>query len=229
MYSEVVRKQRKMSLNDELLGLDEKIKYYSFETFKNVPSDPGVYAWFYPLRIIGTDLSGLVDEVNFIFNFNHDSATDGNSKIVSSLGWRDYSLETKFKELEVTSSLYSMWDTYVSQYSENCEFIENSKEIKDLKRIIFTSSVFLPPLYIGKTNNLHRRCDEHISGSPDINSFHNRFKKHVEYNNNVNCRDVEDLLFACINTRDFNNLPDENEVLVESILMNLIKPIFSLK
>lgn len=218
-----------MSLNDELLGLDKKIKYYSLETFKDVPSDPGVYAWFYPLRIIETDLPRLVNEINFIFNFNHDSTSGGNSKMVGSLGWRDYTLETKFKELSTTSSLFSAWNKYISKYSLKDEVYEDSVEIKELKRIIFISSVFLPPLYIGKTNDLHRRCSEHILGSADSNSFHNRFKKHVEYNNNVNCRDVEDLLFACINTRDFNNLPDENEVLVESILMNLIKPIFSLK
>jgi hypothetical protein len=218
-----------MSLNDELLGLDKKIKYYSLETFKDVPSDPGVYAWFYPLRIIGTDMLRLVDEINFIFNFNHDSASGGNSKMVGSLGWRDYTLETKFTELSTTSSLFAMWNDYISKYSSKDEFPEDSEEVKELKRIIFISSVFLPPLYIGKTNDLHRRCFEHILGSADSNSFHNRFKKHVEYNKDASCRGIEDLLFACINTRDFSSLPQENEELIEKILMNLVKPIFSLK
>lgn len=213
-----------MSLNDELLNLDKKIKYYNLETFKNIPSESGVYAWFYPLRIQGTDLMRLIEDVNFIFNFCHDSS-DNNPKINFSMGWKNCFFETEFKKLSEESALLKSWEDLVNDNLDN----EKSQIISEMKKIIFISSVFMPPLYVGKTINLHSRCYQHILGNGDNNIFHNRFKKHTSKNKKISCKEVEDLFFACISTKQFGLDGSNYEGLFEQILMNLIKPIFSVK
>lgn len=214
-----------MSLNDELLSLDKKIKYYTLETFKNVPAESGVYAWFYPLRLQGTDLARLIDEVNFVFNFCHDNPESLNSSVSFQMGWRNYVLESELKRLNDSSSLINSWNKFLENQTDDLD----SLEIVQAKKIIFIASVMMPPLYIGKTIDLHSRCFQHILGNGENNTFHNRFKRYVSNNNRISCREVEDLIFACISTKQFG-LDDKNyESLFEKILMNLVKPIFSIR
>jgi hypothetical protein len=214
-----------MSLNDELLSLDKKIKYYTLETFQNIPAEPGVYAWFYPLRLQGTDLARLIEEVNFVFNFCHENSESLNSSVNFRMGWRDYFLKTELRKLSDSSALIKDWNKFLEKQSDS----DDSLEIIQAKKIIFIASVMMPPLYIGKTVDLHSRCFQHILGNGENNIFHNRFERYVSSNNRISCRGVEELIFACISTKQFG-LDDKNyETLFEGILMNLIKPIFSIK
>jgi hypothetical protein len=218
-----------MSLNDELLSLDKKLKYYTLETFKDVPIEPGIYAWFYPLRIIDDNLNQLVEEINFIFNFNHDSESEDTAKTETEMGWRKYTVETKFTEISKNHSLFSSWNSFIEEYTSQQEYLDDCEKFNDLKRIIFVSSIFLPPLYIGKTNNLNRRCREHVDGIGSDNVFHRRYNEYASKHLQVKCKYVGQLIFGCISTKVFDNLPENNEQLIEQILMNLIKPIFSIK
>jgi hypothetical protein len=219
-----------VSLNDELLKLDQKISYYTVETFRSVPSESGVYAWFYPLRFVGLDLKKFINEVNFVFNFcskNNDiSTSEFYPKKNFSLGWKNYTLESKFNDLSEESDIVKKWQNILERNSWDDE----SPEVVEIKNIIFISSVFMTPLYVGKTENLHNRCYQHIFGnSSDKNIFHSRFKNHAHLKEDSSCKEVEDLIFACISTKKFGLDGNNYEKLIEGIIMNLVKPIYSVK
>jgi len=213
-----------MALNDELLNLHQKLKYYSFETFKDIPPVPGVYAWLYPLRLKDQEVVSFIEEINLVFNFYYDGDEAMQSKADVDMGWRKYSIETEFKEVSKSS-------TYITQWKKlwlTAAATGDRDDLEGLKKIIFISSIFMPPLYIGKASDLNRRCQEHINGIADKNRniFHNRFKKFSAFHK-TSCRNIEDLIFACINTKAFNIEDKKYESLIEKIIMNLIKPLYS--
>jgi hypothetical protein len=215
-----------MALNDELLNLHEKLKYYSLETFKNIPPEPGVYAWLYPLRIKNRELKSFIEEINLVFNFYHDGGEEKKPKAEVDLGWRKYSIETDFKEISNSSSFLNEWKDLWLKAAETGE----KNDIDKLQKIIFISSIFMPPLYIGKAIDLNVRCQQHIVGKSNIkeNVFHNRFKNFAT-THKLSCRNIEDLVFACISTKTFQLEEKKYENLIEKILMNLIKPIYSVR
>lgn len=214
-----------MSLNDQLLSLDTKVRYYTIDNFDRIPSEPGVYAWFYPLRIRGAKLEALINEVNFIFNFCRENPESLEAKVDFKMGWRDYSLESKLDEHFLEPSQKRLWDKILeSTNNEHCPH-----DLEQVKKIVFISSIFMPPLYIGKTCDLFRRCSEHVMGGGDRNSFYNRFKKYVSLKDEIGCKTVGDLIFACISTKNFGLENKGYEDLFEDILMNLVKPVFSIR
>lgn len=214
-----------MGLNDELLRLHENIRYYSLGTFNNIPSEPGVYAWFYPLRIKNRELKEFIDEISTIFNFNCDESGEYKEYDEFKMGWRRYSLKTGFKELKEDESFLNRWKELYNNAATKGDY----NDIEELKKIIFISSIFMPPLYIGKATDLSTRCQQHILGTTSkINNFHHRFRTYTKCNN-MSCRNVEELIFACVSTKQFNLNNKKYEELVESILMKLVKPAFSIK
>ena len=92
----------------------------------------------------------------------------------------------------------------------------------------------MPPLYVGRTNNLKQRYLQHAQPvDPNRNSFHSRFTECVtklELKISVN-----DLLFVCITTpnelRKALGDSDESEpnLLIEQIMMQFCRPPFSLR
>ena len=64
-----------MRLNDVWLNVNKEIGFYTKETFERIPDGPGVYAWFYPLRITTEDPYQFIREVNLILNY--DSNVNG--------------------------------------------------------------------------------------------------------------------------------------------------------
>ena len=214
-----------MSLNDELLTLNDKIKYYTFETFNSIPAEPGVYAWFYPLRLKTRELSDFIEEINLILNFCDSEKFKTKPQAEVNLGWRNYLIETKFKNIDSKAGFLKEWENLFIEASKT----GNHKAIEEIKKIIFISSVFMPPLYIGKATNLHDRCQQHVEGSSNnCNIFHNRFREFTKQKN-MSCRNIEDLIFACISTKKFDIEDGKYENLIERILMNLVKPVFSIR
>ena len=169
-----------MALNDELLRLHEKVRYYSFETFKNTPSEPGVYCWLYPLRLKGCDLKDFIDEINIIFNFNYDDSKKGEPNTKFNMGWRSYALSREYKKINSSAPFIKKWE----KLYKNAALSGDAIDLDELKKIMFISSVFMPPLYIGKASDLSIRCQQHIVGTTDDkNNFHNRFKNYAKIHN----------------------------------------------
>ncbi len=214
-----------MSYDNELLGLNRNIRFYTSQRFDKIPAEPGIYAWFYPLRLKGTNLKRLIEEVNYVFNFCKTNPNSKNPKIDFKMGWRQYSLESKFDDNFPSNEQIESWDQLINTGDKNTR----SHNLEQIKKIIFVSSIFMPPLYVGKTCNLWRRCSEHVRGATNAECFNKRFNEFMKQNEMIQYQTVDDLIFACISTKQFGLDENKYENLFESVLMNVIKPIFSLK
>ncbi len=207
-----------MKLNDIWRNISLEIGFFTKETFESVPSSPGVYAWFYPLRITTKDPKEFIQQVNLIFNY--DSINAGKPIIKSDIirNWRKF---TQLLEVDYTNgnilSFIKDWE----------KFTKVNESFDKLRTIIMKATIFMPPLYVGKASNLYNRCRQHLSGSLK-NDFHKRYTGYAE-RLNIKASSVSDLLFVCIKT---NEIPSENEerleLLIEDILKTLSKPIYSI-
>ena len=93
------------------------------------------------------------------------------------------------------------------------------------------ASLLMPPLYVGKADNLRVRYTQHVEGAgPEANVFHTRF---TTFARSVGLPlTVSDLLFVCIRTDPDTDraLRDANvNELLEHILMQLCQPPFSMR
>jgi hypothetical protein len=211
-----------MPLNDIWLNVNKEIGFYTKETFDKIPDVPGVYAWFYPLRVLTEDPYKFIQEVNLILNY--DSSVNGkpSKKALVEFQW-----ETIDIDLGINSKKPNLGDCLKIWQKA----VESKVKFDQLRRTIMKASIFMPPLYVGKTVHLRKRCLEHIKGKDGANDFNKRYCNFARMNE-INSDKVEDLLFVCIGTRE--ETIDESlaglkdlEKLVEAIMMNLSKPIYS--
>jgi len=209
-----------MPLSDVWTDITQYIDVYTSRTFENVPTCPGVYAWFYPIMLPSMDIEDLGIELTSILNY--DSTLEGEQK-------NEAEIQFNWKHLKVgiSEEPNNDFNPKVGRYWEN---ISNDTNLENLKKIMLVSSILMPPLYIGKTGNLHRRCGEHRNSS----SFHNRFEKFTKEKILVNKKQflhqkVEDLIFVCIKTdmlesHDDNMDETDYEEFLEEIFKLMAKP-----
>jgi len=206
-----------LRLNDIWRSVNEEIGFFTTETFKNISPSPGVYAWFYPLRIVTKNLDEFINQVDVVLNYDCETKGIPKKNNFINFSWDSLhqQIEIKTKIIDLTA-FKKVWD----------DIIKKENEFDELRKVIMRSSIFLPPLYVGKTNNLYKRCQEHINGNLKDNNFHNRFEKYAT-DNNFAAKKVSDLLFVTIKTSKNNQQKINTESLVEAILKYLSKPKYS--
>ncbi len=213
-----------MPLNDIWRKLNSQFAeaemgFYTMETFGKVPTKPGVYAWFYPLRIHTKDIDEYVKTINLILDY--DSTSLGNPESIKDLkfNWDILSIKATMSTKPVDLTSYKLtWNNICSDDSN----------FKKLTETMMRASLFLPPLYVGKATNLNTRCQQHIKGvgSKDVNDFHNRFQDY-SLKNKLPIKKISDLLFVCLKTNESNEESNRTEELVEALLKNFSKPKYS--
>ena len=126
------------------------------------------------------------------------------------------------EKVNITPSILKEWDT-VSDSSDEI--------ITTTKFYALLGTIFTRPLYIGMTENLNERYEQHINGYGSSSTFHERFSEHMS-KIGMN-KEVRDLLFVCIpisNIGDFaENFYGKQMSVIESILKILGQPIFSIR
>lgn len=145
-----------MGLNDIWRNVSKEIGFYTKETFQNVPAVPGVYAWFYPLRILTKDANAFVNEVNAVLNY--DSGSRGVPKLQSifTFKWEQVAVDLEFGNRQFEMQKFEdLWNV----------IIDDEKRFELLRQSIMKASIFMPPLYVGKTVNLNTRCGQHVEGT----------------------------------------------------------------
>lgn len=212
-----------MGLNDELLDINKRISYYTSDTYNYIPYSSGVYAWFYPLRIKTDDLNKYFEQVSAVMNFNKRKPFCGSYDENFSIGWRNFYIKSELKKTSSQEKLSNEWFELFNKAKESGD----KTKIDKIKRIIFSASIFMPPLYIGKASNLNHRAFEHINGNSERNknTFHNRFERFALLKN-LDHKHVKDLIFACIENEHLANDKRE-EGFIEQILMSFMRPPFS--
>ena len=181
-----------MRLNDVWLNVNKEIGFYTKETFEKIPDVPGVYAWFYPLRILTKNPYEFIREVNLILNY--DSSVNGkpSKRELVEFKWEtiDLSLDINSKEPDLDNFM-EIWE----------KAAESETKFDQLRKLIMRASIFMTPLYVGKTVQLRRRCFEHITGNDGKNNFNKRYSGFAE-KNNIRFNSINDLLFVCVRTFD---------------------------
>ncbi len=213
-----------MALSDVWRSYRKDANVYHKGTFENVPQSPGIYAWFYPLRLSGDDLSEFVREINTVFSF--DAKLDGvaQGSGVIPFCWNEIEIEAR-----LTSTFKKMPNKIEREWGK---ILENPQAESHFKKMLLRSSVLMPPLYVGKTIDLKRRCNEHLGsryGDNSENSFCSRFAKFA-LEKSIRSRQVSELLFLTIDTQGetVDSCFEENlEDVLEEVMKRICEPSFS--
>ena len=136
----------------------------------------------------------------------------------------DLELSRARKKDTPTGTKYATWN----------KLLEHAGTRMALQETLLEASLLMPPLYVGRTNNLRQRYLQHVQDSePTKNDFHSRFAEHAA---DLSLKiSVNDLIFFCIRTpkelRAYFGRSDNSQsnTLVEQILMLLCRPPFSIR
>ncbi|HIO49689.1 TPA: hypothetical protein EYN23_20405 [Candidatus Poribacteria bacterium] len=203
-----------MALDDVWRSYRKDASVYYKGTFERVPATSGVYAWFYPLRLAGDDLTEFIKEINTVLSFDASSngVATGSAEIL--YAWRRVGIEAVLapKSSELPSRIQTEWDRIKKH--------PGAKE--GFEKMLLRSSVLMQPLYVGKTINLQRRCAEHRNGVDGEGTFRSRFQEFSQ-ENKLRARSISDLLFFTIETR--GDVGGDEEKNLEDVLEELMKRI----
>lgn len=206
-----------MPIDDVWRDYERRLEVFWFDTFENIPISPGVYAWFYPLRVNSLDMTRVLAEFRSVHLF--DARGAGKPRVSGSgrLGWNhvNWSLELDNPSLSVSKALEDSWEKIVSD--------PDSVEFEYLRTALLAASLLTSPLYIGKAQNLRRRCATHLHGGSD---FARRFEKHAE-ELGLHSKRVQDLVLVTVRTnlpRNETSIQTFEEDLIETILNAVARP-----
>ena len=187
-----------------------------------------MYAWFIPLwpPKTGETAQEYIKKITNFFLYEYDQSAGDEKENKSSIRfhWEEILINPKRTiDTETGATVEKLWR----------EMQDNPESFEAFSKALMEASILLPPLYVGKTDDLRGRYLSHVKGTTQKNDFHNRFSKFT-YTTNYKLA-VSDLLFVCIKTsRDVNNIFIENKFgnlnfLIEQIIMRISRPPFSLK
>jgi hypothetical protein len=212
-----------MSLASTWSDIGERIGVFSKETAWKIPNSPGIYAWFVPLYLFSTDLEKFLFTVNKIYLFDPvTGSTSASAAGVANFHWESLELDIRRRpRVSIEAKFQDRWNVMASDPAQAEAF----------KQALMEASILMPPLYVGKADDLQGRYESHVNErDPTANVFHNRFTHFVEKTELL--LEVSDLLFVCIRAK-----PNDHELwgtnklnwLLEQVMMRLARPPFSIK
>jgi len=216
-----------VALSDVWGDISSYIQVYTARNFDDVPSSPGIYAWYYPIKLPSSNIEDLSLELSSVLNYDSKLKSDKDRMGNIEFNWKNIEVNLKEKHN----------DSFPPRIKEHWEEFKNDEQsIKELERMMLVGSILMPPLYIGKTNNLNIRCRQHRSNTNfDENNFHTRFENYMKNKVLENQEQhltqyVEDLIFVCIKTDAFENTEKDNtksEEILEEIFKIFARPPYS--
>jgi hypothetical protein len=209
-------------LDDIWYSINSHIGFYTRQNFDRVPDSPGIYAWYYPLRVSSRDIDTFVREVQTVLTYDAKSENipEGDANI--DFAWTRSELRLKIipRGTKLSDEYRRIWELYA----------EDEGRFQFLRQVMMKATLLMPPLYVGKTVSLSRRLREHINGTGEDNNFRMRFTR-FSSRNNLPCREVSDLLFMSVRTLESEEEERDHqlEALVEEIMKRLCRPAYSLR
>ena len=199
-----------------------RVGFYTKETMDQIPEASGCYAWMIPLWIYNDDLEVFLSTVNRLLVFD-----SGNENVAERTVRADFSWES------IDTTLRKRHKVTMSQAKRRdwAKAMADARVREGFQHVLMEATLFMPPLYVGKADNLRDRYLQHTAGSDrETNTFHRRFTRFVTESRLT--LSVSDLLFVCIETppelakvfhkEGFNEL-------LEQVLMRLCRPSFSIR
>jgi len=203
-------------------NFQDRIGFFTKETASRIPERPGVYGWFFPLYLYSCDLDDFVELVSNLLNYDASCQSVPHQNAEMMFNWDSIQISaTRRRSGVVTDEMRRGWDKIFS----------SDEELPLLSQALMESSIFLPPLYVGRATNLKERYHQHAE-QPNLekNTFATRFAKHAS--NAGLIIEVCDLLFVCVFTeRDAGEILRSKVVngVLEQVLMRLSAPPFSVR
>lgn len=200
---------------------NEKVGFYTSRFADRIPSSPGVYAWFYPMRM-HHDPEALLGAWRQMMAYDSNCGGVAEWKSVNAgFTWDPLIVEVR-RDTEVRNdAARAAWPELAnSGHPRRSAFAA----------AMMYASIFARPLYVGLTKSLATRYNQHIRVDGDRTGFNRRFTDFVRAAMPGVSLSVEDLLFVAVRLGDgpdeaqFSN-DDELKVL-ESILKTLCQPVF---
>ena len=213
-----------MSINDVWRRIDRHLGVYVDGRFDEVPASPGVYAWFYPLKVPAHDLDNLINELRNVFSYDAILEREGIIESAVDLNWETilFGVSKQNRAKGVPNGIYEEW---------KC-LLDKPEEFKEFRKALMGASLLMPPLYIGKATVLRNRCSQHLVGKKDKSGFKKRFENFA-IDNKLTTKFVKDLIFVCIQTKykeqNSNHGYDNSQSLLEEILKLSAKPPYGIK
>lgn len=210
------------TLNDVWRNISGRVGFFTKETRHEIPAAPGVYAWFVPLWLYDQDLDSFVSTLQSYFLYDPHQKKVAETEVEAHMHWSTLHVNLRRRaNTNITDDTREKWNQMCAHPSQKEAF----------SQALMESTLFLPPLYVGKSDNLQDRYNQHVEGRGcEKNDFHNRFQTFSQQTQ-LKIR-VSDLLFVCVKTeREINKIFREHQLnlLLESVLMRLSMPPFSIK
>ncbi len=213
-----------LSPEDVWRNVSKNIGFHTKETRALVPEAPGIYAWFVPLWLYepeADDLELYIKKIQEIFLYDAGREGPAISSALVDFNWEllEVNVERTAKR-EPGTWPRKRWQKMTSEPDIKEGFAES----------LMAASIFMPPVYVGKADNLRERYRQHTEGTgKNENSFHKRFttfSREVELG-----LQVDDLLFVCVQTPGANKAlrTDTFNRLLETTIMLLASPAFSVR
>jgi len=203
----------------DLTGVGGRIGFFTLQNRDDIPAVAGCYGWFLPLWIMHERLPDFLAELGGALS--HESRDP--DELNAGFAWDSVKVRVRRTfEPSLPEFASPLWDRLTS-----------SPERKDaLQQILLQASILTSPLYVGKTENLRRRYNEHTKA--DGSGFNRRFRDYAA-SSGLNLG-VDDLIFVSIRTQEeadkaLNASADVARIntLIEEILKRLCRPPFSIQ
>lgn len=212
-------------LSDLWRDVSKRIGFFTKETNFKIPESPGIYAWFIPLWILDDDIENYINLITKFYLYDPIIESTATKSMSADFNWESSEIKlTKKvpKNILPSHNVKMQWD----------EMINNKNKRETFSQALMEASIFMPPLYVGKTDDLKERYYQHIEGETisNKNTFHNRFNLFAK-KNDLHFK-VSDLVFACIKTdTEISESLRENNLnwLLEQVVMSLCRPTFSIR
>jgi len=211
-----------VSVDDVWRRIDKHLGVYLDGTFDQIPESAGVYGWFYPLRVTTKDLRELISELSKVSDY--DALCESKPQSTNNLDFNwitsKVTIKQSLKLKSIPQKVFDAWELYK----------DDEDLFNQLRKSLMSASLLMPPLYIGKTNNLRTRCMQHVKGTDqDVSDFHQRFETFAK-SENFSSQEIQNLIFVCVKTEyDKTDKSMDNTFLnphsvVEEILKAVAKP-----
>lgn len=222
-----------MAIVDVFRNISDRIHVFQKTSWSNVPDRAGVYAWFYPIKVTSNSLDDFLAELRAVRNYDARHQGQPQAHAYLPFAWTNLSvtacIEPRASNFPDTARVE--WDQIVNDDDAFIEF----------RKTLLVSSLLMPPLYVGKTRSLMRRCAQHRGvgkhvdlNASNMNDFRSRFERFASDHDDIKTNRVEDLIMACVFTTQDEKIDagsDQNEKhgLLEEILKTAARPAYGLK
>ena len=207
------------TLDDIWRNVSGHIEFYTYQTHTRIPEQAGIYGWLLPFRISNDMPEKSIKDIHKIMLYDSVSKGPPSTSADANLTWQ---------KILVSLSVTDRSEEYINFSDARWKNIQGDEEtFSTFKKSMMIASLFSQPLYVGLTNDLSTRYLQHVHGTYQGNSFHERFTKHMK-DIGLSIK-LSDLLFVAlpIEIAEAKKALNRDQIIViEAILKRVCRPIF---